>query len=318
MKMIGQTKDFTQTIDVVTHDEIGNTVHSFNTLIQNVRSTLHDAKQTSQDNAVIADNLKHASKEIGKRVESQQNIVLKATSNGQHIRSTLEQSIAEGQMTKEEVEHAQHVLLELQKQLASMTLQLSQAVETEADLAHKLTQLSQDADQVKAVLTVIGDIADQTNLLALNAAIEAARAGEHGRGFAVVADEVRKLAERTQKSLTETNATINVIVQSISDITENMNVNAHAIETLGHTAHVIEEHMMQTVTNVNQSVDRVDHLVDDASRNAKETENVIGMIDQINTASTANVKTIEEILSRSDELSSVTTTLNKKLSEFRT
>ena len=119
---------------------------------------------------------------------------------------------------KEMTLKAQNSLALAQKLLDETITQLNSTAEKEAQMNDRLNHLATEATQVKSVLEVIGDIADQTNLLALNAAIEAARAGEHGRGFAVVADEVRKLAERTQKSLIETNATVNVIVQSISDI----------------------------------------------------------------------------------------------------
>ena len=193
-------------------------------------------------------------------------------------------------------------------------MKIATVVEKSADV---LKTLGKSSDQIGEIIQVIDDIADQTNLLALNAAIEAARAGEQGRGFAVVADEVRKLAERTTKATKEIASMITQIQRDANDAVTSMNEGIGEVEKGKESASRTESVLKEIIQGAVKVSDVVGQVAAASEEQAAAAEQIGKNIEGINKVTQQSGMGTQQIAKSSEELNNLTETLQNLLLKFR-
>ena len=310
--------DLTRRLDITSQDEIGQTSNAFNQFMDKLRSMFHEVKQHA---GVLHESVNQLAT-VGAQVESnarQQADAASATS------ATVEQvtvSISHIASNLQEVENTAKKNGEIASQVAALVNTTAKEIDTAAtavqSLSGTLGVLNQRSEQISSIANVISDIADQTNLLALNAAIEAARAGEQGRGFAVVADEVRKLAERTGSATQEITQMIAAIQTEMRAATSGME---DANSQINNGVSMAQE-ASRAISAIHQNAQNVMSAIAEISRVTTEqslaSNDIAQHVEQISTMAQQTDQAVQQAIHTTQSISVLAGELGQQVNRFRT
>lgn len=309
--------DLTQRLDVVRNDEIGSLSQSFNQFIESIHTLVSESLDSSHKLANLSELARDNARENNEAVQLQQNEISQVaaainemSSTAANVADNASDTAEAAHSASKEGESGMTNAGENKRRMGNLTEQIDTATGV-------IRQLDDQAQQINTILATIQDIAEQTNLLALNAAIEAARAGEQGRGFAVVADEVRALSQRTHEATGE----IQTMIETLQDQTQNaVSIMDKSKDLTGETANSAQE-VTQSLTSIAESIrdisERASTIAEASREQNTATEEISRIATAIQDASNQLAENVDQATAQSDELHGLSDSIRANLSRFK-